>query len=366
MKKYIAALIVALSLFAFADQGLLLVTSEPSGAEITRDGVSLGATPRLITILEIGELHRLTLSKSGYQSKRVDVRFLNGREPIVINEKLILDSGAIEIKSEPVGASVIVNGIDRGKTPLALTGIAKGLVSITLKHEGFKETTRELSMHAGDVQDLYLKLEPLAGTLQLTSVPDGGRIYLNDLFRGKSPLVLTGVEPGTYKVKVELDGYAAVSREISVANGSSVSEEFRLDNVMGRLEVRTTPPGAQIFIDGRLVGMTKQIGEETEGFSEVLPIENLIQGEHTLMVKKEGYAVSTRHPKIQNSKTSKANVTLRRIFTPNVEIVTPYGTYRGVYVSADQTQVMVEVKMGIQRGFAKSDIIKMTFLDKGE
>lgn len=364
MKKFLLVIFAAFSLVAFAEQGLLLVTSEPSGAEVTRDGVSLGATPRLITILEIGELHRITLSKTGYQSKRVDVRFLNGREPIVVNEKLVLDSGVIEIKSDPMGASVIVNGIDRGKTPLSLSGIPKGLVSVTLKHEGFKDLTRELSMHAGEVQELYLKLQPLAGTLQLTTIPDGGRIYLNGLFRGKSPLVLTGIEPGTYQIKAEMDGYGEISREITVSNGSSVSEEFRLPNIMGRLEVRTLPAGAQIFIDGRLAGMTKQVGGEVDSFSETFPLENLAEGEHVLVVKKEGYADSTRHPKIQNSKTSKANVTLRRVFTPNVEIITPTGTYRGVYVSADQNQVMIEVKMGIQRGFAKSDIIKMTFLDK--
>lgn len=364
MKKFLVIMLVALCSFAYAEPGLLLVTSEPSGAEITRDGVSLGSTPRLITILEIGELHRLTLAKTGYQSKRVDVRFLNGREPVVINEKLVLDSGALEVKTDPVGASVLVNGLERGKTPLSLSGIPKGYISVTIKHEGFKNETRELKMSAGEVQNLYLALQPLNGTLQLNTVPEGGRIYLNDMFRGKAPLVLTNVEPGTYKARVELEGFAPVERDITVKNGTSLSEEFRLSNVMGRLEIRTNPAGAQVFVDGKLAGSTKQIGGETEGFSEIMQIENLIEGEHTVIVSKEGYANSTRHPKIQKSKTSKANVTLRRIFTPNVEIVTPNGKYRGVYISADQDQVMVEVKMGIQRGFAKSDIIKMTFLDK--
>lgn len=364
MKKILALFFCALMSFAYAESGLLLVQSEPSGAEISRDGVSLGMTPRLITILEIGEFHRLTLSKTGYQSKRVDVRFLNGRQPMVVSEKLVLDSGAIEIDSEPRGAYVIVNGLDKGKTPLSLSGIAKGLITVTLKHPGFKDETRELSMHAGEVQNLYLKLQPLAGTLQLVSFPEGGRVYVNNVFSGKSPVVLTSVEPGKYDVRVELDGFAPITRLIEVANGSSVSEEFRLSNVMGRLEVRTSPAEAQVFIDGKLVGMTKALGSDTEGLSEILPIENLIEGEHTMIVKKEGFADSTRHPKIQNSKTSKANVTLKRVFTPNIEIVTPNGKYRGVYVSADNDQIMIEVKMGVQRSFLKSEIVMINYLDK--
>lgn len=366
MKQLILILFFALCSFACAETGLLLVKSEPSGAEITRDGINLGTTPRLITIFEIGELHRLTLSKTGYQSKRIDVRFLNGREPVVVDEKLVLDSGSLEVKSDPIGASVLVNGLERGKTPLSLAGIPKGYISVTLKHEGFKNETRELKMSAGELQNLYLKMQPLDGTLQLNSVPEGGRIYINDKFSGKAPLVVTNLEPGTYKVRVELEGFSSVSREIIIQNGKSVSEEFRLSNVRGRLEVRTLPADALVYIDGRLIGKTQQLGGDIDGFSEILPIENLMEGEHTLVISKEGYANSTRHPKIQQSKTSKANVTLRRVFTPNVEIVTPNGTYRGVYVSADQDQVMVEVKMGIQRGFAKSDIIKMTFLDKEE
>lgn len=363
MKKLLATLFIALCSFVYAETGLLLVSSDPSGAEITRDGVSLGVTPRLVTILEVGELHRLTLAKTGYQAKRVDVRFLNGREPVIVNEKLVLDSGALEIKTEPAGASVLVNGLERGKTPLSLIGIPKGYISVTVKHEGFKNETRELKMTAGEVQNLYLALQPLEGTLQLNTVPEGGRIYLNDIFRGKAPLTLTNVEPGIYKARAELEGFAPIEREINIKNGTSVSEEFRLSNVMGRLEIRTNPAGAQVFVDGKLVGMTKRLGGEVDAFSEYLPIENLVEGEHTVLISKEGYANSTRHPKIQQSKTSKANVTLRRVFTPNVEIVTPTGKYRGVYVSADNEQVMIEIKMGIQRGFAKSDIVKMTFLE---
>lgn len=366
MKKFLFPILALLTTFAYAESGLLLVSSEPSGAEISRDGVNLGTTPRLITILEIGELHRLTLSKNGYQSKRVDVRFTNGREPVVVNEKLVLDSGALEIKTEPQGATVIVNGLEKGKTPLSLSGIAKGYVSVTIKHPGFKAETRDLKMNAGEVQNLYVKLQPLAGTMHISSIPDGGRVYVNDMFRGKSPLVLMDVAPGKYNVRVELDGYGSSSKEITIENGSSISEEFRLNNVMGRLEVRTNPAGAQITIDGKPVGITQQLGENGDGFSDIIQIENLLEGEHVLTVTKSGFASSTRHPKIQKSKTSKANVTLRRVFTPNVEIVTPNGKYQGVYVSSDNNQVIVEVRMGIQRGFAKADIIKMTFLDKDE
>ncbi|MCQ2368113.1 MAG: PEGA domain-containing protein [Kiritimatiellae bacterium] len=365
MRNLVFILIAALSLGVYAEEtetGLLLVTSDPSGAEITESGVSLGTTPRLITILDTESRHKLTLTKNGYQQKKVEFKF-NGRTPLVINEKLVLDSGLVKISSDPVGAKVMINGLDRGVTPIEVSGIPRGLTTITLSMDGFQSEKRELSMRAGEEQNLFLKLSPLPGTLMLVSVPDGARFYLNDKFEGKSPLVLKSTPPGVYNVRAELDGHGTINREITIANGASVREEFKLTNVMGRLEVRSSPAEAQVYLDGKLVGTTVKITDDDE-FSAILPINAITQGEHVLVLKKEGFADSTRHPKIQNSKTSKANVRMRRVFTPDIEIVTPTGTHRGVYVSSDSEKIEIEVSMGIQRSFSKRDIIKLNYLDK--
>ena len=131
---------------------------------------------------------------------------------------------------------------------------------------------------------------------------------------------------------------------------------------MGRLEIRTSPPGSQIVFDGRVLGVTKAQSEKDE-FSAVFPIDNVLEGEHSLVVKKEGYAESVRHPKIRNSKTSVANVRLRRLFMPNVEIVTARGEYRGVLVSRTPNEVVLEVSLGITRSFPQAEIRKFTWLD---
>ena len=47
-------------------KGLLLVTSEPSGCDVSLDGLSLGETPRLVTTLETKDVYRLLLQKPGY------------------------------------------------------------------------------------------------------------------------------------------------------------------------------------------------------------------------------------------------------------------------------------------------------------
>ena len=342
------------------EKGLLLLRTEPDGCNITIDGVSAGQTPRLITDLSAREMHTVRLRKAGYLDQTISVRF-EGRKPLVRTETLVLASGVISIASEPAGAEVTVNGVERGRTPLEVSGVPKGHATVKFHLDGFEDETRELAITAGDRQTLQIAMKGLPGTLHLTSVPDGARFYVNEVARGKGPVTLTGLKPGEYSVRAEMDGYGTQYKTVRIANGASMREEFKLSNVMGRLEVRTNPVGAKVFFDGRQVGTTKSNDPNAE-FSDVLAIENVSEGEHALVVRKEGYSESVRHPKVQKEKTSHANVRLRRIFRPDTEIVTARGNYRGVLVSVTPDAVVLEVSMGITRSFSKDEIRRMETL----
>ena len=343
-------------------KGLLLLKTEPAGADIQIDGVSVGQTPRLITNLHAKGNYSVKFRKAGYQDQTISVRF-EGRKPLVREERLVMASGAVEISSEPAGATVTVNGIEKGVTPIRVEEVPRGRATVKFHLDGFEDEVRELAINAGDVQTLPIVLKGLPGALHLSSVPEGARFYVNDGARGKGPVSIPGLKPGTYEVRAELEGYGTLSKSIAIANGESVNEEFRLSNVMGRIEVRTSPAGAQVFLDGRLVGTTKSADSEAE-FSDILPIENVMEGEHTLVMKMEGYADKTCHPSVKSEQTSKFhNQRLRRIFKPDVEIVTVRGTYKGVLLKRAAGSVMVEVRPGITQSFAQEEIRKITFLN---
>ena len=345
------------------EKGLLLLKTEPAGANIVIDGVTVGQTPRLVTHLAAKDVYNVRLRKAGYQDQLIQVRF-EGRRPLVREETLVLASGTVNVLSDPAGAEVTLNGIVRGKTPVLVRDVPRGRAVVKFRLDGFDEEVRELAINAGDVQTLSVPLKGQPGTLRLSSVPEGAGFYLNDEPRGRGPLAIPGLNPGEYVVRAEMEGYGTMTKSVTIENGVSASEEFRLSNVMGRLEVCTSPVGAQVWVDGRLVGMTKSKDAYAE-FSDILAIENLMEGEHTLVVKKDGYADLTRHPKIRNSQTSKHHrVRLARIFTPDIEIVTARGRYTGVLVANTPDSMVIEVKMGITQSFARDEIRKINFLNK--
>lgn len=346
-----------------AERGLLLLKTEPEGCDIQIDGVSVGRTPRLVTDLSAAGVYSVKLRKDGYQDQTIRVKF-DGRRPLVRTEKMVLDSGTVEITSEPAGAEVTVNGIVKGKTPLKVSGVPKGRATVKFALDGYAGETRELSVNAGDEQTLSIALKALPGTLRLLSVPEGARFYINEVAKGKGPVVAVGLRPGEYKVRAELEGYGTVTKTVKLGNGDSVQEEFKLSNVMGRIEVRSNPSGAEVHLDGKRVGVTGSKDPSAE-FSDIFAIENVLEGEHTIVLKKDGYADFTRRAEVKSAKTAKHHrMMMRRIFTPDVELVTSRGVYRGVLVSSTADSVKLEVKPGIEQRFPKNEIRKMSFLKK--
>ncbi len=346
-------------------KGLLLLKTDPAGADIQIDGVSVGQTPRLITNLSAKDVYSVRFRKAGYQDQTISVRF-EGRKPLVREERLVLSSGTIDILSEPIGAEVTVNGITRGVTPVKVTDVPKGRATVKFHLDGFEDEVRELAINAGDQQTLPVILKPLPGTLHLVSVPDGARFYVNGEARGKGPLAIAGLKPGDYTIRAEMEGYGIMTKTVTLTNGMAAREEFKLSNIMGRLEVRTCPADVQVFVDGRFVGVTKSKDPNAE-FSDLFEVENLMEGEHSLVLKKEGYADLVRRPKIQSEKTTKfLRQRLTRIFTPDIEIVTARGSYKGVLISNKPDSVIVEVSLGITRSFPRDEIRKMTFLKAGK
>lgn len=345
-------------------KGILLVTSEPAGAEISLDGYSLGETPRLITSLETKDRYTLVLKKTGYLENKIEVRF-NGRRPIVRNVKLVLNSGVANITSEPAGVDVVLNGIARGQTPVTVSEIPDGRLSLVLKKDGYKTLTREIAINAGDTQNLYYVLEALPGQMNLTSVPGGARFYINDEPRGEGPLYLKDVKPGTYTVKAEMEGYDAETREITVENGKTVNEEFRLASNLAKLEIRTRPAGVSVEIDGRRRGKTRG-SDDPERWSDALIISGLKAGEHTVRLTRRGYAEEVLHPVLNVSSTTPLKQPMRAVFTPDVRIRTATETIDGVMKNSTSTYITLEVKRGVERTIQKENIRDMQYLDGRE
>ena len=349
------------------EKGLLLIRTEPAGADVKQGGVSLGVTPLLVTTLETDRTYAFDLECLGYQKKRIDVA-LSGRTPVARTEKLVLDSGIVDCKTDPAGATVLVNGISRGTTPCVVERVPKGYATFVFRLKGYEDEKRELRIAPGDRQQLSLSLQGRPAKLSVISSPEGARVTMDDNYAGKTPITVSPVKPGVHTIKAELAGYSPVFKTVVVENGGEATEMFKFESVLGWIEVATTPPGAKILLDGKAVGTTMahrgKKADLSDVKSDVLYLRDIEAGEHEIVAHMRGYADFKRKLKIEAKKGAQFAPKLKRVFIPDTEIETVNGTYRGVLMDSDNPDTYrLEVKEGIAQDFRKADVRTIKTLD---
>ena len=115
------------------------------------------------------------------------------------------------------------------------------------------------------------------GTIVINSTPVDSSVVINEVYRGKTPLTLEGMEPGSYTVNISRFGYTKYSAPVNVASGKIAEVIATLVPETGSLAVNTTPPGAQVILDGVTMGLSP------------VSLTGISTGTHTLGIDKGGY-----------------------------------------------------------------------------
>ena len=241
--------------------GLLTVTSNPvAGAEITIDGTIVGTTPAVDLELAAGE-HDIELTAPLHQTFRTTVIFEPGDPPRELEVELIPNWAALKVTTVPANATVSVDGIATGSTPLE-DRIEAGDRLLEIRRPGFKAFSRRLRVTAGEAVDLGLvQLVPVDGQLAVISVPSGATVTVDGVFRGTAPIEVDLAPDRSYEVSVTMAGYSAHRSEVEMRSGQRSVVRVELERLSGEITVSSVPPRAQVLVDGVPSGTTDQTFE---------------------------------------------------------------------------------------------------------
>lgn len=334
---------------------LALISSEPAGATVTKDGINIGTTPLLITDLTYGE-YNIEINLNGYKPQNYQLK-IDSNTPQKINAQLISTFAKATITSNPSGASVLINGSDVGVTPCSLDNIPEGNAQIKVTLDGYDDFVETVALVAGQEHTINAALEAKPSSLKIVTIPEKARIYINNQYRGEAPLELTPFEAGNYRIRAELKGYELMARTIDLKPSESRTEEFRLQQNSGAISVVTTPALVSVKIDGEVFAQTEPAGESDQLSAET--IVNLIpEGEHEITFSRAGYAdVKLTKTITRNSVEQLGTIKLKRLFIPNFWVKTPTTTYRGMFLRDDAEFIYLETMPGVTIAIEKIKII---------
>jgi serine/threonine protein kinase len=154
--------------------------------------------------------------------------------------------GRLLVRSTPAGASVIINGQGRGKTPLAVHDLPFGSYTIHLARDGYAAVDRQERLTAKrPIASLAVTLKPARagseepaagqargesrGQIAVESRPSGARVFVNDRLAGSTPLGIPALPAGPAKVRIEMDGYRTWATTVDVKAGERTLVTASLD-----------------------------------------------------------------------------------------------------------------------------------------
>jgi hypothetical protein len=141
----------------------------------------------------------------------------------------------------------------------------------------------------------------IPGQLAVDSTPQGAQVQID----GQSsptwvtPFALTNLQPGQHSVTVSKAGYSTDSRTVTVTSGNRINTVIHLAQLMATLVVKSDPPGANIYVDGRDMG--------TKTPAQV----SVDKGNHVVLVRMMGYIDETMNAQFALGQTFNFSPTLR-------------------------------------------------------
>jgi serine/threonine-protein kinase len=205
-------------------------------------------------------------------------RFNKRTKPVPVAAPMVIP-GQLAVNSTPEGAQIQVDGHFDSSwvTPFTLAGLTPGQHTVTVSKAGFNPETRTFDVTSGSKSFLVLHLNQQAATLDVSSDPPGATIVIDGREIGRMTPAQIPLEKGTHNVLVRRGGYLEDSTTANLEAGQTFHFAPRLkplgsvddiktvgkfkklfgggDNQagMGKLSIRTTPKGAQIAINQRLL-----------------------------------------------------------------------------------------------------------------
>ena len=213
---------------------------------------------------------------------------------------------ALEVlEPTPQVVSVWIDGKEAGTSENQITGVPAGQHSVTLKATGYFDHTEQLAFAAGVPSELKgVRLRKTTATLRVEMVePPVATVFIGGRERGTTANPLAGIAPGEVEVVLRAEGYRERRERVTLeADKETALGSIRLEPLLATLTVTANILGAEIVLDGKVIGATTG-GPDS---FEVAPSAKQLE------VRRSGYMTAVKGLALGPGVTSQVDVLLVR------------------------------------------------------
>lgn len=270
-----------------AQRGTLLVGGAVSGATVTVDGQPQGVTPAVIEVA-VGQ-HVVVVSPEGMTPHTETVTVAAGARTSVdptFGAASGGGGGSLRVLTRPGGATILVDGEEAGTAPVTVERLMAGSHVVEARLSGHESSSTRVTVEAGRRETLQLDLtrSTSTGTLRVTCDIEGAQVLLDGRPIGAAPLTESNVTTGAHQLLVRAPGHADWQQQVQVSGGQEIAVHATPQPAVrtGFISVTSDAPGAEVLIDGAVVGNAPLTNHEVTA------------GQHNLEVRASGFQTFTR------------------------------------------------------------------------
>jgi len=293
---------------ADAPGGALLVTSD-AGGDVYVDGVRKDVAPAIITGVPAGD-HVVEVRKDGVPPWRQNITIAPGQQTKVsatFGAPAVAGAGSLRVIASEPDAEIFVDGDDKGKSPAMVGSIAPGDHLVEARKAKFKSVQQPVHVSAGEASLVQIKIDLAPpdrphGGLKVQSAVPNAEVFVDGSSLGRAPIDRSDLDPGKHFVVVHKDGYTDFKREVILIENQAVALVADL-SATGSMRILSTPEGADVRVDGELVGKTP------------VTHDGVGTGDHVVEFKLKGYYDHKETMKIEGGREKVYSVDLKQLPT---------------------------------------------------
>ncbi|HWQ67490.1 MAG TPA: PEGA domain-containing protein [Methanospirillum sp.] len=180
-----------------------------------------------------------------------------------------LPTGTVYVDGQPAGMAISLDGHVWGNTPssgvLEISNISVGNHTLRASQVGYQAKDLLVQVFGGQISKVRFELTTLpTGSVKIESIPVNVQVYLDDIYKGITPVTIGDVQSGTHTLVMRLSGYQDWSTLVTILPGEEVLVSGSLTRLDGGVPGVVVPTASQtkagtlpvMIVAGLCVAMT--------------------------------------------------------------------------------------------------------------